>query len=315
MPALTETFTAVPAALLKCSNESAHDCVPVNSTKADNATPPTDIIPRKFKGSFPGDIPRYWFRQNPVLTSMLNTYTLLVPDNEHYYMRNIRRAYERLESPELKARVQNFIQQEGQHGVAHKRYWTNLAAQGLRFNGFLRFTNFLSYKLLEPMFPLSVQLSVIAAVEHINAYMGHIFLEGDLLKDADPRKRNLFSWHFAEEIEHKAVCYDVLQEVSTSYLLRVAGMLLAAPLFYAFSLIGTVYFSSQWRALLSMRSWGDWFRFQFTREKVAFKSLRYLLLYFKPRFHPGQIPDYPLAEAFLNSDAFHAASGTGEGAP
>ena len=265
-----------------------------------------EIVPRKFNGGFPDDIPRYWFRQNPILTNMLNTYTILVPDNEHYYMRNIRRTFESLKDSGVKARVRNFIQQEGQHGVAHQRYWEN--STGMRFRGFLKLTGLLSYRFLEALFPLSMQLSVIAAVEHINAYMGHIFLENDLLKEADPRKRLLFAWHFAEEIEHKEVAYDVFQEISGSYLLRIVGMLLTAPLFYLFSLMGTVYFSWQWGKLLSARSWYDWFSFLFIREKVGFKSLSYLLLYFKPGFHPRQIADHHLAEAFLQSEAFREVS-------
>jgi uncharacterized protein len=279
-----------------------------NTITAAQMASAVEIVPRKFNGGFPGDIPRYWFRQNPILTNMLNTYTILVPDNEHYYMRNIRRTFESLKDSGLKARVRNFIQQEGQHGVAHQRYWENLTAQGLRFRGFLKLTGLLSYRFLEALFPLSMQLSVIAGVEHINAYMGHIFLENDLLKEADPRKRLLFAWHFAEEIEHKEVAYDVFQEISGSYLLRIVGMLLSAPLFYLFSLMGTVYFSWQWGKLLSARSWYGWLSFLFIGEKVGFKSLYYLLLYFKPGFHPSQIADHHLAKAFLRSEAFREIS-------
>lgn len=259
-------------------------------------------------GDFPGDIPRFWFRQNAVLTNMLNTYTVLVPDNENYYMRNIRLAAEKIQSKELKQQIQNFIRQEGQHGMAHRRYWQNLSEQGLKFKGFLKITNFLSYKFLESVFPLSVQLAVIAAVEHINAYLGHIFLQGDLLKDADPRKRLLFNWHFAEEIEHKGVSYDVFQAISGNYLLRIGGMLLTAPVFYIFSLLGTIYFSWQWGQLFNLKAWFGWFVFLFVRERVAFKSLYLLSLYFKPGFHPHQIDDYSLAQSVFKSEAFKAVS-------
>ncbi len=266
------------------------------------------VTPRKFSGEFPDDVPRFWFRGNPILTNMLNTYTVLVPDNEHYYMRNIRIASDRIRNEKLKKTIRDFIRQEGQHGIAHKRFWKNLSSQGLKYQGFLRLTDALSYRFLESVFPLSVQLAVIAAVEHINAYMGHIFIQGDLLRDADSRKRLLFSWHFAEEIEHKAVAYDVFQTVSGNYLLRVAGMMLTAPVFYFFSLMGTVYFSWQWGKLFSMKSWAGWFAFLFLREKVAFKSLYMLLLYFKPGFHPNEIADYDLARSVFESEAFKAVS-------
>jgi hypothetical protein len=266
------------------------------------------VIPRKFSGEFPVAIPAAWFRQNPILSNMLNTYTVLVPDNENYYIRNIRRALERIRDPALSERVRDFIRQEGQHGIAHRRFWANLTAQGIKFESFLKLTNFLSYKFLERFFPLSIQLSVIAAIEHINAYMGHIFLADKLLVDADPHKRLLFGWHFAEEIEHKEVSYDVFQHVSGGYFLRIAGMLLTAPLFYLFNLAGTIYFSRQQGRLFSFHHWSGWFSFLFLREKVGFKSLYRLLQYFKPGFHPGQVSDYFYALEFLNSAAFRAVS-------
>lgn len=268
-----------------------------------------DVIPRKFLGDFPQDVPRFWFRNNPILSNMLNTYTVLVPDNELYYMRNIRIASERIRNNRLKQQVMNFIRQEGQHGMAHKRFWKNLSDQGIKFKRFLKITDLVSYRFLESVFPLSVQLAVIASVEHINAYLGHIFLKGDLLRDADPRKRLLFNWHFAEEIEHKAVSYDVFQEISGNYFLRIGGMLLTAPVFYIFSFMGTVYFSWQCGKLFNVKSWIEWFVFLFVREKVGFKSLYMLLLYFKPGFHPNQIVDYHLARSVFESEAFKAVSG------
>ena len=36
--------------------------------------------------------------------------------------------------------------------------------------------------------------------------------------------RRLFLWHFAEEIEHKEVVFELLQRTSRSRLLRAAGL-------------------------------------------------------------------------------------------
>jgi predicted metal-dependent hydrolase len=49
----------------------------------------------------------------------------------------------------------------------------------------------------------------------------------------------MWLWHAAEETEHKAVCFDVMQHVGGrwAYLNRVAGMLLATPFFLLFVLL------------------------------------------------------------------------------
>jgi predicted metal-dependent hydrolase len=265
------------------------------------------IKPRKFDKDLPDDIPAVWFRDNPLLTNMLNTYTVLVPDNERYYIRNLRAALELVDNEELRDTIGKFILQEGQHGIAHRRYWRNLSSQGLRYQGYLKLVNMFSYKLIERFFPLSVQLAIIASVEHINAYLGKIFLDSDLLKDADPRKRLLFYWHFAEEIEHRSVSYGAYQALGGGYLPRAAAMVVTATLFYAANFAGTVYFTWQWRQLFKARHWVGWFRFMFVREKVAFESLKELLPYFKPGFHPRDLGGDRVARSFLEDQAFPPA--------
>ena len=50
--------------------------------------------------------------------------------------------------------------------------------------------------------------------------------------------RALLLWHAAEEIEHRAVAFDVLRQVSPSYALRVAGLAMATALLGGFWLGG-----------------------------------------------------------------------------
>jgi len=45
-----------------------------------------------------------------------------------------------------------------------------------------------------------------------------------------PEVKSLLLWHAAEEIEHKAVAYDVLQRVNSRYTVRVAGLAIATTL-------------------------------------------------------------------------------------
>jgi hypothetical protein len=89
------------------------------------------VTPRRIAWSFPADGPRHWFGGSPALTRFLDTYTLLVPDNERYYVRVLGRCAARIADPARQAELRRFVRQEMLHGQGHSRYWDNLAASGL----------------------------------------------------------------------------------------------------------------------------------------------------------------------------------------
>jgi predicted metal-dependent hydrolase len=76
---------------------------------------------------------------------------------------------------------------------------------------------------------------VTAALEHYTALLAEGALgEHDVLRGAHPVMRELLLWHAAEEIEHKAVSFDVLSKVAPSDPLRVAGLAIATVLLSGF---------------------------------------------------------------------------------
>lgn len=260
------------------------------------------VTPRKLNVEFPDSIPRYWFNGSPLLTHMLNVYTLLIPDNESYYIRQLKRCLKDIEDPGLKTQLLRFFRQEGQHGVAHKAFWANLEQQGVRHQGFTRAVNWFFYGVLEPILPRPVHLANIACIEHINAYLGHFYLSRRRLEIADEHMRLLFEWHFAEEIEHKSVAFDVFQTVSGSYPVRLFSAILVFPLFYMILTAGTFFLLGRDGRLLERRTWRDFGRHLFT-DGALMHDLRNMGRYLKPAFHPWQIRDYSLAREFLDRAA------------
>lgn len=257
------------------------------------------IPARRFMADFREDTPRHWCGGDPVLTHMLNTYTLLVPGNEGYYIRSLRRWMPRISDPAMRAMVTQFLLQEGQHGAGHYRCWRMLEAQGYRFLGFQKPVDFFLYRLLEPVTPLRLRLAMVACVEHVNAYLGHEFLAQDLLADATPELRALFEWHFAEEIEHKHVVFDVLGTLRASWPLRVLAALLALPLFYLLMSAGTVHLLRQDRLLWHRNTWRCLRRHLFARDHMLRRTLGHVVDYLRPGFHPWQHDDSELARAAI----------------
>lgn len=257
-------------------------------------------MPRRFLPAFDGSFPRHWCHGDPALTHILNTYTLLVPGNEGYFIRTLKRCLGRIDDPDKRAMVEQFMRQEGQHGVGHRRFWRVLESQGYRIAGFQSRVDGFLYKVLEPLTPFKLRLSMVACIEHVNAYLGHEFLAQRILEDAQPELRALFEWHFAEEIEHKHVAYDVLALIAPSYALRLLGAVLVLPLFYALLAFGTLALMVQDRSLFQRSAWTSLRQLLFSRHHMARRTCSHLFAYLRPRFHPWQLDDRRLAQTAID---------------
>ncbi|HJL49314.1 MAG TPA: metal-dependent hydrolase, partial [Polyangiaceae bacterium LLY-WYZ-15_(1-7)] len=174
-------------------------------------------------------IPRHWHGGSPVATHLFNGVNLLFPYGERFFVRSVRHYLDAVkDDPELLADIRGFFGQEGNHAREHERYFEVLESQGYEIREFLdQFER--SFAFLERRFPPVMHLAATAAAEHFTAIMArYAFQDRDFLENAHPTMRDLILWHAAEEIEHKAVAFDVLQKVAPSYPLRVAGFLLAS---------------------------------------------------------------------------------------
>ena len=255
---------------------------------------------RRFASSFPPPIPRHWCGGDPAISHLLNAYTVLCPGNEGYYIRTLQKVAPKLDDPALAKRIMMFCLQEGQHGVGHRRFWKVLSTQGYSFERFERAVSAFAYKFLERITPIKVRVAMVACVEHINTFLGEEFLRGDFLRAADGSTKALFEWHFAEEIEHKAVAFDVLKSVAPSYLFRLLGALIVVPFFYALIMIGALNFLHQDHLLLSRSTWRA-FRLHFWgRDHMVRRTVGHLIDYLRPGFHPNQSQNLDLAAAVID---------------
>ncbi|MCP5143473.1 MAG: metal-dependent hydrolase [Gammaproteobacteria bacterium] len=264
-----------------------------------SATAAHQITPRRQRFAFCASTPVDWFRESRLLTAVLNAYSLLVPDNERYYIRILQQHLHLIDDPELRGSITAFIRQEAQHGIGHEAHWALLRTQGVDVDSFTRVANRVLYKIIEPIIPLPVHLSIVAAIEHINASFGQVFLSRNLMADAAPAIGALFDWHFAEEIEHKAVAFDVLKACHRSYFIRLAGALLAFPMFATCISVGSLWLLARDRRPMSWRkelrtAWRFWIS-----ERVLPDLFGQLLLHLKPGFHPWDDDNSNLARAIL----------------
>ncbi len=261
---------------------------------------------RKMDFPFTGsDIPRWWLHENPVLTQVANGLNLLFPPGERFFIRSVKHYLDRIEDPELRARVKGFFGQEGRHGHEHERYNRVLEQQGFDIQRFLSLYERVAFGMIEPRFPPILRLSATVALEHFTASMAEMALTTSFLDGAHPIMRQLLRWHAAEEIEHKSVAFDVLREVDPRYSVRMAGLAIATSQLLGWWMVATAMLMAQENLTREERR-----RWRAEGERVRLASegrermklfRRAILDYLRPSFHPDDRDDYHLAREYLAS--------------
>jgi predicted metal-dependent hydrolase/enoyl-CoA hydratase/carnithine racemase len=272
----------------------------MNSPEPGTATAVTrELTVRRFLPRFNESIDPHWCGEDPALTHMLNSYTLLVPGNEGFYIRTLQRCAPQLEDLQLREQVDKFVRQEAQHGVGHRHCWRMLDRQGYRYKGFVKAVESFAYGVVERIMPLKLSVSMVACIEHANAFIAHEFLTQNLMAYSQSDLRALFEWHFAEEIEHKGVSFDVLRAYAPSFGTRVLGAALTLPLFYLFLSVGALSLAAQDGSLRTTRFWRGAWRHLWSRDRMAQRTVAHVIDYLRPRFHPWQLDNANLATAAI----------------
>jgi uncharacterized protein len=275
----------------------------------EDRTPPSKhpIRARSVALDFDADIPRHWIGGNAFATHVANGVNLLFPAGERFFVRSVRHYLDRIDDPELLEQVRGFCAQEGRHANAHQRFFEVLERQGYEIRDFLRVYEAIGYGFIERVAPRSVALATTVALEHFTALLAEAALTGRLFDEkTDPVVERLLLWHAAEEIEHKAVAFDVLKRVDPSYALRLIGLFMA-----------TLCLGGFWMLAVPVLLWQDGLlgRRRLFRE-MAESARRYPVLrqvfvrgireYLRRDFHPWNNENGHLAEDYLATSGLEA---------
>ena len=241
----------------------------------------------------------------PIFTAFLNTFSIVLPVGERFFIDSVRAYRHRIEDPDLKQAVTAFIGQEAMHGREHEEYNDAFFASvpiAPKFENFVgKFLGFVSKRT-----PASFSLSGTIALEHFTALLADGVLSDPLVTEgADPNYAALWRWHSLEETEHKAVAYDVWEVVMGkglgSYLLRSFGLVLATVIFWGLVIPVFLEVLREQKQLTNANGWKKFFRYTMGDIGLFKKQLRNYIEYFKPGFHPW---DHDNREYLKEIDSF-----------
>lgn len=240
------------------------------------------------------DIPTNWVDGNAYKTRVVDAVQASFPDGERYFIASVRAFRDQVEDPVMRQEVKDFMMQEGQHGMVHTHYNDRLRRQGIHIDGFTKHAKRISDKRLK-RYSAGYNVALTAALEHFTAMMAELFFaEKAVLDGADKRVRAMMAWHAIEEMEHKAVAFDVMQKVAkVGYFKRTLAMTHAVLSFTLFTMVAPWYmlgmdgFSRRERLQLYVKNAG-WMLHP--RRGIFTRMLPMLAHYYKPGFHPNDLP-------------------------
>jgi predicted metal-dependent hydrolase len=259
---------------------------------------------------------RHWLDGDAYRTHLFNALSMTFPLGEQSFIDSMRAIpEERIADPVLRAEVRDFIGQESSHRFVHEQYNRQLAAQGLVFVREASIKRRL--QLLSRLDPLN-WLATTCAIEHYTAMLADGVLRLPHWMDgAEPDMHTLWSWHAAEESEHKSVAIDLYRAVGGGYWRRViwythVSILLALDIF-----IQTVDNLRRDGQLWKWRTWSSAMRTWLGRGGIFWHLLGPSLGYLRPSFHPWQHDNRALYRRWLDEHgaSFHAVPAQGSGGP
>jgi predicted metal-dependent hydrolase len=257
------------------------------------ATPGTPRYPeiprRKLDFDFdPAVIPRDFYADDAVQSLVMTALSLVFPEGERFFVDSVMHYRDRITEPELAAAVKGFIAQEGMHSRAHAAFNAMAKAQGLEVAEDLERKVKHLLRARKKTAPHAARLAVTCALEHFTAILAEQLLTDPQHREAlHPTVRDLWVWHALEESEHKAVAFDVFQQVSGSYALRVRVMVLSTLFFMGFIAYSHVRLLGARGLLGDVRSQLRCFDYLWVRKGLFRSLIPAYLQYFRPSFHPN----------------------------
>jgi len=260
------------------------------------------IVPRvKLDFKLDTDVPKYWFGGDAFKSRYFDAMSCIFPEGERFFMSCVRDYRDKVQDPHLLQEIKDFIRQEGQHGMIHNQFNDRLRAQGILVDGIESFVKTMLFDVMRKRLPKAHTLAQTAAAEHLTAILAHsLFERRETFEAADPRMYAMWAWHAMEEVEHKAVAYDVMQKAAkVGYVRRVFTLFELSLTFPLFTLIVTNNMLrrdgfSLWQRTKQMAK-GLWWLYKPGGVFMSRSVLWHYVQYFKPGYHPwdtGQMASY-----------------------
>ncbi len=266
----------------------------------------TDLVVRRLLIDLEAPIARQWNGGDAFRTAWFNALSMSFPVGEQFFIDSVKLGVKALPEDRreaMAADIQGFIGQEATHRRIHALFNGQLEAQGHHNAWAERAAR--RMKRLEGLDPRH-WVAATAATEHITAIFAEWMLaHPECLDGAEPRLRTLWTWHAAEEAEHRSIAFDLYVALGGNEVWRHRFMRIVTLHFLSDVFRQTI--RNLWHdgELFKPRTWRSGWQLLFARGGLIRSIYTPWKRYFAPGFHPSQ-QDASAAERWLreNGDSY-----------
>ncbi len=258
-------------------------------------------------------LPVHYVPGEPFATHFCNVLHLLLPAGEEFFVEVFKEALPLIKDDQLRLDVQGFIGQEAIHAQSHAGVVDHFAARGIDMTPYTDQVRWLFDKVLgdKPQWSkrrqqrwLLERIAVIAAIEHYTAILGEWVLDTPELDavGTDPVMLDMLRWHGAEEVEHKAVAFDVMKHLQSGYFRQLRTQLVVTPMMLWLWVRGLrfMYRIDPELPAGTKPRWRDWFTV--SKRGLVPTPLEFvpaIISYYRRDFHPAQLGGVERAVNYL----------------
>ncbi|CAA0121334.1 Uncharacterised protein [BD1-7 clade bacterium] len=259
------------------------------------------IKPRKMAFGLENIERQYFFNDNLLLSAWVSALSASFPPGESEFIASVRNYRDRITDPKQLEDIRGFIGQEGHHSHQHKQLnesLTNLGFDVVRLEKY--FEGVVSHQLKNSSDKR--RLAITSGMEHLTAIMSDYVLQNqDQFDNVDQHFIDLFNWHAVEEIEHKAVAFDVYMatEGDEAYLRRM--LIVATLIFFRHIIVGFVRLLWWNKKLPSWKDIRGFWRFLGGKNGMMRWISRPYKDYLKKGFHPWDHQNQALVDEWKNN--------------
>ena len=255
------------------------------------------VTPRRPRVSFEDvedDGVRAWHPAGLGPTAFLEALSAMAPVVESFFIEDVRRLLPRVRERAIRAEGEAFLRQEAAHASMHAAFNRLLGRRGVPVEAVAHSVR--QWLAIVDWTSSDVRSAVAMAGEHFLGEIGAAILSRPaLFAGVEPRVAWLFRWHGYEEVEHKAVLFDLFHAVRGcglyTYAVRVAGLWIAAVLLAVALPSASSRVLAAAGAARDPRAWWDLLRFVFGDGGLLRGRWRAVAAYHRRDFHPWRYRD------------------------